>query len=45
MTSSLGGHTVLATDGTSLLTNKSWVSQVKVGVNYKFMPGAVVAKY
>jgi hypothetical protein len=45
MTSSLGGHTVLATDGTSLLTNKSWVSQVKVGVNYKFIPGAVVAKY
>jgi len=38
-------HTALATDGTTLLTDKSWVSQVKVGVNYKFTPGALVAKY
>ncbi len=42
---SFGRHTALATDGTSLLTDKSWVSQVKVGVNYKFTPGPVVAKY
>jgi hypothetical protein len=40
-----GRHTALATDGTTLLTDRSWVSQVKVGVNYKFTPGVVVAKY
>jgi outer membrane autotransporter protein len=38
-------HTALATDGTTFLTDKSWVSQVKVGVNYKFSPAALVAKY
>ena len=38
-------HTALATDNTSQLTDKAWVSQVKVGVNYKFTPGTVVAKY
>jgi opacity protein-like surface antigen len=38
-------HTALATDGTTFLTDKSWVSQVKVGVNYKFTTGMVVAKY
>jgi opacity protein-like surface antigen len=42
---SFGRHTALASDGTSLLTDKAWVSQVKVGVNYKFTPGALVAKY
>jgi opacity protein-like surface antigen len=42
---SFGSHTALATDGTTLLTDKSYVSQVKVGVNYKFAPGVVVAKY
>jgi opacity protein-like surface antigen len=42
---SFGRHTALATDGTTFLTDKSWVSQVKIGVNYKFTPGAVVAKY
>jgi len=42
---SFGSHTALATDGTTNLTDKSWVSQVKVGVNYKFTPGVVVAKY
>ena len=43
---SFGRHTALATDGTTFLTDKSWVSQVKVGVNYKFTAGsAVIAKY
>jgi hypothetical protein len=43
---SFGRHTALATDGTTFLTDKSWISQVKIGVNYKFSgPGAVVAKY
>jgi opacity protein-like surface antigen len=42
---SFGSHTAAATDGTTQLTDKNWVSQVKVGVNYKFTPGAVVAKY
>jgi opacity protein-like surface antigen len=38
-------HTALASDGTTSMTDKSWVQQVKVGVNYRFTPGAVVAKY
>jgi opacity protein-like surface antigen len=38
-------HTALASDGTTLMTDKAWVQQVKVGVNYRFTPGAVVAKY
>ena len=38
-------HTALASDGTTFLTDKSHVSQVKVGVNYRFGPTAVVAKY
>jgi opacity protein-like surface antigen len=42
---SFGRHTALASDGTTYLTDKSYISQVKVGVNYKFTPGAVVAKY
>jgi opacity protein-like surface antigen len=42
---SFGSHTALATDGTTLLTDKSYISQVKIGVNYKFTPGVVVAKY
>ena len=37
-------HTAVATDGT-VMTDKSWVSEVKIGVNYKFTPGMVVAKY
>jgi opacity protein-like surface antigen len=42
---SFGRHTALATDGTTFLTDKSYVSQVKVGVNYRFSPTALVAKY
>lgn len=43
---SFGSHTATATDGTSVLTDKSYISQVKIGLNYKFTPaGAVVAKY
>jgi hypothetical protein len=37
-------HTATASDGT-IMTDKSWISRVTVGVNYKFTPGAVVAKY
>ena len=43
---SFGRHTALATDGTTFLTDKADISQVKVGVNYRFSgPAAVVAKY
>jgi opacity protein-like surface antigen len=43
---SFGSHTNLQNDGTTFLTDKSWVSQVKIGVDYKFAPGgAVIAKY
>jgi opacity protein-like surface antigen len=42
---SFGRHTALASDGTSFLTDRSNISQVKVGVNYRFGPGVVVAKY
>ncbi len=42
---SFGRHTALATDGTTFLTDKSRISQVKIGVNYGFAPGVVVAKY
>ncbi len=42
---SFGRHTALASDGTTFLTDRSNISQVKVGVNYRFGPGMVVAKY
>jgi opacity protein-like surface antigen len=43
---SFGRHTALATDGTTFLTDRSDISQVKVGVNYRFSgPTMVVAKY
>jgi opacity protein-like surface antigen len=42
---SFGRHTAIATDGTTFLTDKSYISQVKVGLNYRFSPMAVVAKY
>jgi opacity protein-like surface antigen len=42
---SFGRHTAVATDGT-VMTDKANISQVKIGVNYKFVPGgAVIAKY
>lgn len=37
-------HTATTTDN-NLMTDKAWVQQVKIGVNYRFTPGAVVAKY
>jgi len=40
-----GSHSALASDGTTILTDKANISQVKVGLNYKFGPTAVVAKY
>jgi opacity protein-like surface antigen len=39
-----GRHSATANDGT-LITDKAWSSQVKVGVNYRFAPTAVIAKY
>jgi opacity protein-like surface antigen len=41
-----GSRTALATDRTTFLRDSGAISQVKVGVNYKFAPGgAVIAKY
>ena len=43
---SFGRHTALANDGTTFLTDRADVSQVKIGVNYRFSgPSAVVARY
>lgn len=40
-----GSRTSGASDGTTVFTDKASISQVKVGVNYRFSPTAVVAKY
>jgi opacity protein-like surface antigen len=40
-----GSHSAVASDGTTVVTDRADLSVVKVGVNYKFVPGAVVAKY
>jgi opacity protein-like surface antigen len=40
-----GSRSSLLSDGTTILTDKAYISQVKVGVNYKFSPAAVIAKY
>jgi opacity protein-like surface antigen len=43
---SFGRHTAVASDNTTIMTDKSSISQVKVGVNYRFSgPAALVAKY
>ena len=42
---SFGRHTATANDGTTMLTDRSYISQVKVGVNYRFAPVSVAAKY
>jgi len=42
---SFGRHTALASDGTTFLTDKSNISQVKIGLDYKFGGSALVAKY
>jgi opacity protein-like surface antigen len=42
---SFGSHTATATDGTTIITDKSYISQVKVGLNYRFSADTVVAKY
>ena len=34
-----GNQSALQNDGTTVLTDKSWVSQMKVGVDYKFTAG------
>ena len=40
-----GSRTALANDGVTTMTDSGSLSQVKIGVNYRFTPGAVVAKY
>ena len=40
-----GGRTALMSDGTTTMRDFGAISQVKVGVNYRFTPGVVVAKY
>ena len=40
-----GSRSSLASDGTTTLTDKATISQVKVGLNYRFSPTAIVAKY
>jgi opacity protein-like surface antigen len=40
-----GTRTALATDGTTFLRDSGAISQVKVGLNYRFAAGPVVAKY
>ena len=43
---SFGRHTALASDGTTIMADRSDISQVKIGLNYRFAPvTAVVAKY
>ena len=41
----LGTRTALASDGVTTLRDSGAITQVKIGVNYRFTPGAVVAKY
>jgi opacity protein-like surface antigen len=40
-----GTRTALASDGVTTLRDGGSISQVKIGVNYRFTPGAVVARY
>jgi opacity protein-like surface antigen len=41
-----GRQTLLASDGATLISNRSTISEVKIGLNYRFSgPGAIVAKY
>jgi opacity protein-like surface antigen len=40
-----GSRTALATDGVTTLRDSGAINQVKVGVNYRFTPGVIVAKY
>jgi opacity protein-like surface antigen len=41
----LGTRTALASDGVTTLRDSGAITQVKIGVNYRFTPGAVVARY
>jgi opacity protein-like surface antigen len=40
-----GNRTSLGSDGTSFLTSRTDLQVTKVGLNYRFAPGAVVAKF
>ncbi|MDD1516378.1 MULTISPECIES: autotransporter domain-containing protein [Bradyrhizobium] len=41
----LGSRTSLMSDGVTTMRDSGSLSQVKIGVNYRFTPGAVIAKY
>jgi len=41
----LGSRTALTSDGLTTLRDSGAISQVKIGVNYRFSPTAVIAKY
>ncbi len=41
----LGSRTATMSDGVTVMRDSGAISQVKIGVNYRFTPGAVVAKY
>ncbi len=40
-----GSRTGVANDGVSIIRDSGAISQVKVGVNYRFSPTAIIAKY
>jgi opacity protein-like surface antigen len=42
----LGSRTTLTSDGVTVMRDSGAISQVKIGLNYRFSPGGtVVAKY
>jgi outer membrane autotransporter protein len=41
----LGSRTAVTSDGVTVMRDSGAISQVKIGVNYRFTPGPVVAKY
>ncbi len=41
----LGTRTSLMSDGVTTMRDNGFINQVKIGVNYRFAPGVVVAKY
>jgi opacity protein-like surface antigen len=40
-----GSRTALTSDGVTTMRDSGAINQVKIGVNYRFTPGVVVAKY
>jgi opacity protein-like surface antigen len=41
----LGSRTATMSDGVTVMRDYGAISQVKIGVNYRFAPGTVIAKY